>query len=191
MIYFNIVIVFFGDGAINTGGFHECLNMAALWKLPVVLVCENNGYAEFTPMSAHTVVKNVSDHAKPYRLPSQIVDGNDVLAVFEAVKNEAQHARKGKGPFLLECMTYRLRGHYVGDPEAYRAAEEVTEWKNKDPLRLFLNKLLKKKLIHSKDLLTIQEKAKLEIDSAEDFMRKSTSASLTSSLEYVYGQDGP
>ena len=187
----NIVIVFFGDGAINTGGFHECLNMAALWKLPVVLVCENICYAEFTPMSAHTVVKNVSDHAKPYRLPSQIVDGNDVLAVFEAVKNAAQHARKGKGPFLLECLTYRLRGHYVGDPEAYRAAEEVTEWQNKDPLRLFFNKLLKKKLIHSKDLQTLQEKAKLEIDAAVDFMRKSTSASLTSSLEYVYGQDGP
>ena len=88
-------------------------------------------------------------------------------------------------------MTYRLRGHYVGDPEAYRAAEEGTEWQNKDPLRLFFNKLLKKKLIHSKDLLMIQEKAKLEIDAAVDFMRESTSASLTSSLEYVYGQDGP
>ena len=183
-----IVIVFFGDGAINTGGFHECLNMAALWKLPVLLVCENNGYAEFTPMSEHTVVKNVSDHAKPYRLPSQIVNGNDVLAVFNAIKVAAQHARKGKGPFLIECLTYRLRGHYVGDPESYRDAKEVTEWRNQDPLRLFSNKLLKKKLIHSKDLVSIQKTANLKIDTAVNFMRESNPASLTSSLNYVYGK---
>src|SRR5262249_30654124 len=112
----NVVAVYFGDGATNTGTFHECLNMAALWKLPVVPVCENNGYAEFTPMSAHTVVAHVSDHAAPYRMPVQIVDGNDALAVLAAARAAVARARAGGGPTIVECETYRLRGHYVGDP---------------------------------------------------------------------------
>ena len=111
-----IVAVYFGDGASNTGGFHESLNIAALWKLPIVLVCENNGYAEFTPMAEHTVVEHVSAHCEPYGIPSHIVDGNDVHAVSEAEQDAVHRARSGGGPTMVECLTYRLRGHYVGDP---------------------------------------------------------------------------
>ena len=143
----NVVAVYFGDGASNTGSFHECLNMASLWKLPVVLVCENNGYAEFTPMSAHTVVSHVSVHGQPYGIPSQIVDGNDTLAVLEAARAAVARARDGGGPTIVECLTYRLRGHYVGDPAAYRKAEEVAEWRDKDPIRRFAGTLMDRKTV--------------------------------------------
>jgi len=99
-------------------------HMASLWKLPVMLVCENNGYAEFTPMSAHTVVSHVSDMAGRTALPSQIVDGNDTLAVLDAGRGAVTPAREGGGPTIVECLTYRLRGHYVGDPETYRKSRE-------------------------------------------------------------------
>src|SRR5262245_24033938 len=148
----NVVAVYFGDGASNTGSFHECLNMASLWKLPVVLVCENNGYAEFTPMSAHTVVSHVSVHGQPYGMPSQIVDGNDTLAVLEAARNAVARARERAGPTIVECLTYRLRGHYVGDPEAYRKAEEVAEWRDKDPIRRFAGLLVERGTVTPADV---------------------------------------
>jgi pyruvate dehydrogenase E1 component alpha subunit len=129
-----VVAVTFGDGASNTGGFHESLNIAALWQLPVVFVCENNGYAEFTPMAEHTVVERVSAHCEPYGMPSHVVDGNDVFAVMEAMADAVARARAGSGPTMVECLTYRLRGHYVGDPAQYRKADEVAEWRDKDPL---------------------------------------------------------
>ena len=130
-----VVAVYFGDGASNTGGFHESLNIASLWKLPVVLVCENNGYAEFTPLSAHTVVEHISVHGEPYGIPAQVVDGNDVSAVYEAARAAAARARDGGGPSFVECLTYRLRGHYVGDPDSYRQAQEMEEWRGRDPIR--------------------------------------------------------
>ena len=108
--------MYFGDGAANTGGFHESLNIASLWKLPVVLVCENNGYAEFTPMSEHTVVERLSEHCKPYGIPSHTVDGNDVFDVLAAMEDAVERARSGGGPTMVECLTYRLRGHYIGGP---------------------------------------------------------------------------
>src|SRR3954471_15486317 len=111
-----VTVVFFGDGAVQAGYFNESVNLATLWELPVILVCENNGFAEFTPRSAHTNVERVSDVVAPYGLERETVDGNDVLVVRDAFARFLDAARDGGGPFLLECLTHRLRGHYEGDP---------------------------------------------------------------------------
>ena len=129
-----VALVAFGDGAGQTGAFHESLNIASLWGLPVVLVCENNGYAEFTPLSAHTRIERLAPHAATYGIPARTVDGNDVLAVREAVAAAAEEARAGGGPRFIEALTYRLRGHYEGDPAKYRELAELADWRAKDPL---------------------------------------------------------
>jgi pyruvate dehydrogenase E1 component alpha subunit len=182
----HVVAVYFGDGATNTGSFHECLNMAALWKLPVVMVCENNGYAEFTPMSAHTVVESVSAHAKPYGMASQIVDGNDTLTVLEAARNAAARAREGEGPTIVECLTYRLRGHYVGDPASYRKADEVEEWRGKDPIRRFVGVLTERGIVSEKDMGTMQARARARVEDAVRFMEESPWPEATSVADFVY-----
>ena len=129
-----VAVVFFGDGAVQTGIFAESVNLATLWRLPVILVCENNGFAEFTPRSAHTNVERVSDVVAPYGLERETVDGNDVLAVHAAFGRFLAAARGGGGPFLLECLTHRLRGHYEGDPAHYRQALAADEWQALDPI---------------------------------------------------------
>lgn len=129
-----VVVVFFGDGAAQAGIFAETLNLASLWQVPVVFVCENNGFAEFTPRSAHTRVERVSDLAAPFRIAATTVDGNDVAEVYRSFAGALAEARAGRGPFLLECLTHRLSGHYVGDPGGYRAALEDEAWRAKDPI---------------------------------------------------------
>jgi TPP-dependent pyruvate/acetoin dehydrogenase alpha subunit len=128
-------VVFFGDGAVQAGHFNETVNLATLWGLPLILVCENNGFAEFTPRSAHTNVERVSDVVAPYELTRETVDGNDVAAVWEAFGRFLAVVRKGEGPLLLECLTHRLSGHYVGDPAQYREALADEEWQRKDPIQ--------------------------------------------------------
>ncbi len=132
-----VAVVFFGDGAVQSGHFNETVNLAALWKLPLILVCENNGFAEFTPRSAHTTVERVSDVVAPYEVERATVDGNDVVAVWEVFGRYVDAARLGTGPFLLECLTHRLRGHYEGDAGAYRQALAASEWQEKDPIARF------------------------------------------------------
>ena len=129
-----VAVVFFGDGAVQAGHFNETVNLAALWRLPLILVCENNGFAEFTPRSAHTVVERVSDVVAPYGIERETVDGNDVAAVWDAFGRFLASARTGRGPFLLECLTQRLRGHYEGDPGSYREAIAADDWQEKDPI---------------------------------------------------------
>jgi acetoin:2,6-dichlorophenolindophenol oxidoreductase subunit alpha len=129
-----VAVVFFGDGAVQGGIFVESVNLATLWGLPVVLVCENNGFAEFTPRSAHTNVERVSDVVAPYGLARETVDGNDFVAVRETFARFVAAARDGGGPALLECLTVRLRGHYEGDPQLYRAALAAEEWQKLDPI---------------------------------------------------------
>ena len=133
----SVSVVFFGDGAAQTGSFHESLNIASLWRLPLVMVCENNGWAEFTPLSAHTPVARLASHAETYEIPCATVDGNDVLAVREAVAEAVGRARSGDGPTFVECLTQRLRGHYEGDPGAYRELSALEEWHEKDPIARF------------------------------------------------------
>ena len=137
-----VSVAFFGDGAGQSGPFHESLNLAALWKLPVILVCENNGYVEFSPLSAHTVVERLADYASAYSIPAVTVDGGDVLAVREAVLQAVDTARAGRGPSFVEVLTHRLRGHYEGDPARYRTLSEREEWKRRDPVARFARQLL-------------------------------------------------
>ncbi|HEY7693319.1 MAG TPA: pyruvate dehydrogenase complex E1 component subunit beta [Gaiellaceae bacterium] len=129
-----VAVVFFGDGAVQGGIFVESVNLAALWRLPAILVCENNGFAEFTPRSAHTPVERVTDWVAPWGIERETVDGNDVLAVRESFGRFLAAARGGEGPFLLECLTHRLRGHYEGDPQLYREALAAEEWQELDPI---------------------------------------------------------
>jgi TPP-dependent pyruvate/acetoin dehydrogenase alpha subunit len=132
-----IVACFYGDGASNEGACHEAMNIAALWRLPLLFVCENNGYAEMTPQSAHAPIQNLAIRAAGYGMPGETVDGNDVLAVRAVAEVAAERARDGGGPTLIECKTYRVRGHFEGDPQRYKPAGEGAEWKKRDPIDLF------------------------------------------------------
>ena len=133
-----LAVCVFGDGAGQAGGFHESPNLASLWNLPLLLVCENNGYAEFSPLSAHTKVERLARHAATYGIEAATIDGNDVQAVRQAAEEAVGGIRAGHGPFFLECLTYRLRGHYEGDPGKYRELSELAEWREKDPIARFV-----------------------------------------------------
>jgi len=130
----HVTVVFFGDGAVQAGHFAETVNLAALWELPLVFVCENNGFAEFTPRSAHTKVARVVDVVAPYDFERSVVEGADVEAIWTAFGEYLRQARRGSGPFLLECMTHRRRGHYEGDQQGYRDALADAEWAKLDPI---------------------------------------------------------
>ncbi len=164
-----IAVVFFGDGAGQAGPFHESLNIASLWQLPVIFVCENNGYAEFTPLSAHTKVERLAEHAKTYAIPSRTVDGNDLLAVRAAMKSAVAHARSGKGPSFVECLTHRMRGHYEGDPAKYRELSQLAEWKKKDPIARFARALKNKKAITDQEIEKIEREARELVEKAAEF----------------------
>jgi acetoin:2,6-dichlorophenolindophenol oxidoreductase subunit alpha len=132
----DVAAVFFGEGAVAQGIFHESLNISALWRLPVIFVCENNGYAEMTAASVHLSNTDVASFAEPYGIPAETVDGNDVLTVRAAALRAVERARTGGGPGLMQALTYRSRGHYQGDPQVYRSREEVEQWRARDPLAL-------------------------------------------------------
>ena len=137
-----VAVAFFGDGATNQAYFHECLNMATVLALPAVFVCENNLYAEFTPMAAATAGADIAGRGRAYGMPAAVVDGNDVWAVHAAAQQAVDRARGGGGPTLLECKTYRHYGHSKGDPAPYRTGEELEQWKARDPLKLARERLL-------------------------------------------------
>jgi pyruvate dehydrogenase E1 component alpha subunit len=164
-----IAAVFFGDGAGQVGAFHESLNIASLWKLPVIFVCENNGYAEFTPLSAHTLVSRLADHARTYGMSNVTIDGNDVLAVREAIREAARRARSGEGPAFVECLTYRLRGHYEGDPAKYRELSEVAEWKARDPVARFARALTEQGIASHEEIAQAELRARASVLEAARF----------------------
>ena len=161
-----VAVAFFGDGAGQTGVFHESLNIAALWHLPVVFVCENNGYAEFTPLSAHTVVERLADHAETYRIPCVTVDGNDVVITGNALSEAVAKVRSESGPYFVECLTYRLRGHYEGDQAKYRQLSELENWKTRDPIQRFETMLRDNLRVAEKRLRRIETKARKSVDEA-------------------------
>lgn len=163
------VVVFFGDGAVQAGIFAESVNLASLWRLPVLLVCENNGFAEFTPRSAHTRVERVSEVVAPYEIAAATVDGNDVAAVHRAFQAALVRARAGEGPFLLECLTHRLSGHYVGDPGGYRAALEDEEWQAKDPIRRLVRAAAAAGLFDEAAAAEAERQARDEVEAAVAF----------------------
>jgi pyruvate dehydrogenase E1 component alpha subunit len=168
-----VAVCFFGDGASNRGTFHEALNMAAAWRLPVVFLCENNEWASTTPYRTTTSVADISARACGYGIPGAIVNGNDVFAVYKAAKTAIDHARAGNGPYLLEAKTYRIRGHYVGDPERYRTKAEVQERFDKsDPLKLFAKTVTGKQWLTEEDLESIRAEAAGTIEKAVGEGRK-------------------
>lgn len=164
-----VAMVFFGDGAGQAGAFHESLNIASLWRLPVIFVCENNGYAEFTPLAAHTKVERLARYAETYEIPATTVDGNDLLAVRDGVETAIEKCRAGNGPAFVECLTHRMRGHYEGDPAKYRELSQVSEWKKKDPIARFTRLLIKKRLLGAEKLQTIEDEARARIEKAAEF----------------------
>jgi TPP-dependent pyruvate/acetoin dehydrogenase alpha subunit len=160
-----VAVCFFGDGATNQAYFHECLNMAAVMKLPVVFVCENNLYAEFTPMADATAGANIAGRAQGYGMPSAVVDGNDVWAVSTAATDAVVRARAGNGPTLLECKTYRHYGHSKSDPAPYRKQEEVEEWLERDPLGLARHRLLREEITEAQ-ITAAEQTVTAQIDRA-------------------------
>ncbi len=169
----NVTAVFFGEGATGTGAFHESFNMAATLKLPVIFVCSINLYAQMTHKSVHIAVENVADRAAGYGAPGVTIDGNDVELVYSEVAKAVKHARDGKGPYLIECKTYRHHGHFEGDPCNYRPEGELEKWLKKDPIVLYEKKLKKEGVLDVKAMQTIREATQKEIDEAVAFARKS------------------
>jgi TPP-dependent pyruvate/acetoin dehydrogenase alpha subunit len=168
-----LAVVFFGDGAGQSGPFHESLNIASLWQLPVIFICENNGYAEFTPLSAHTKIERLAQHAKTYGIPASTVDGNDLFAVRDAMTKAVEKCRVGKGPVFVECLTHRMRGHYEGDPAKYRELSQLAEWKKKDPIARVARALKTKQAITDKELAAIESNARALVEKAAEFSMSS------------------
>jgi acetoin:2,6-dichlorophenolindophenol oxidoreductase subunit alpha len=142
-----VAVCFFGDGASNQGTFHESLNLSALWKLPVLFVCENNLYALSTPVREAVAVEKISDRAKAYGIPGMTIDGNDVLEVYAKTREAVERAKRGEGPTLLDCVTYRIFGHFTGDPGrgvTYRPKEEMEQWLQRCPIKRFKEYLFQK-----------------------------------------------
>jgi len=181
-----VVACFFGDGASNQGTFHEAINMAATWKLPAIFVCENNLYAMGTRQSIVMNIENISDRAAAYGIPGVIVDGNDVLAVYEATLKAVERARKGEGPTLIECKTYRLKGHSRVDPAKYRPKKEVEEWLTKDPIKRLKTRLLETKALTETEIHQIEKEAQTKIEEAVKFATESPFPAPEDALEDVY-----
>lgn len=151
-----VSVAFFGDGASNQGQFHEAMNLAAIWKLPVIFVCENNGYGEATPMEFVTSVVDIAERARGYAMNAVIADGMDFFDVYEKAGLAIARARAGHGPTLLECKTYRFMGHYVGDNMAYRSKQEMESWKQRrDPLELFESHVREADLVDAESLRAV------------------------------------
>lgn len=163
-----ILLSYFGDGASNEGEFHESLNMASIWKLPVVFICDNNQYGMSMHVSRSMNIDQISKRASGYGIPGVTVDGNDVLAVYEAVEIAVAYARSGEGPSLVDCHSYRWRGHSKSDRNLYRSPEEINEWKHKCPIRRFKNVLVDAKVMSQDEVEEIDQFAKATIDAAAE-----------------------
>lgn len=182
----DVTVCFFGDGASNQGTTQEALNLASAWKLPVVFVNENNGYGISCPQCKSMAVTDIADRAAAYDMPGVVVDGNDILAVYEAVGEAMKRARRGEGPTLVECKTYRWRGHFEGDACSYRCVEELNEWMAKDPIPRFEEKLIESGMVSSQELEAIKAAVKKELDAALEFAQSSPLPELSALLEDVY-----
>ncbi|NOX96948.1 MAG: pyruvate dehydrogenase (acetyl-transferring) E1 component subunit alpha [Nitrospirae bacterium] len=164
-----VVLCFFGDGASNTGGFHESLNMASVWKLPVIYICENNLYGMSVSVKRALSVTDIAVRAVSYNMPGEIVDGMNVLEVKEVVAKAVRRARKGDGPSLIECKTYRYYGHSRSDPRVYRTREEEAEWKKKDPVESFKKKLLEEDVVTEEEIDNLEESIQQEVNEATEY----------------------
>jgi TPP-dependent pyruvate/acetoin dehydrogenase alpha subunit len=181
-----VVAAFFGDGASNTGSFHESVNLAAVWKLPVLFVCENNLFGMFTPMCDCTPIKDIALRAQGYGIPGVIVDGNDVLAVYAAAAEAVERGRAGLGPTLIECKTYRHIGHFVGDNDLYRSAEETERWKQRDPIPRCRQILMERGVLDETKERQILAEIEREAEDAVEFAVSSPEPELAEILRDVY-----
>lgn len=185
-----VAATFFGDGASNEGSFHEAANMAALYKLPCLFVCENNGFGEYTSQKRHQAIRDVADRAAGYGMPGVIVDGMDVIAVYEAAGEAVERARRGEGPTLLECKTYRYYDHVGvrGMGIAYRSDEEVEEWKQRDAIRLLEDRMAEQGVLSVEDAAAVHERVRQEALEAIEWAEASPFPSVDNLLDDVYYQ---
>jgi TPP-dependent pyruvate/acetoin dehydrogenase alpha subunit len=181
-----VALSFFGDGAVNEGAFHEAANLAGLWKLPAIFFCENNLYGEGTPQSKQAPVADLAVRAAGYGFPGVIVDGQDVLAVYQAVRQAADRARAGEGPTFVEAKTYRYRGHYEGDPQVYRLPGEMEEWRARDPIPAFRRRLLDADLFDEAALNEIETDVQALLDRAVSFAQAAPVPQSAEALQGVY-----
>jgi len=184
----NLCICYMGDGAVRQGALHEAFNMAMTWKIPVIFVVENNGYAMGTSVSRTSNVRELYTLAEAYDMPSEPVDAMDVESVHEAVSRAAERARKGDGPTFLEFKTYRYRGHSMSDPQKYRTKEEVAEWKQRDPIELIKDRMLTNNVVTEEELAAIDAKIKVAVDESVQFAEESPWPKPEEAFEDIYVQ---
>lgn len=184
-----VSVCFFGDDASNNGTFHESLNLASLHKLPIIFVCENNGYGISVSQVKHQCITDIAIRATSYDMPGVIVDGNKVIEVYEATMKAVRRARAGEGPTLIECKTYRWRGHHEGDPNQggrYRTKKEIEAWKKKDPIKWLADKMVADKAVTKKKLAALEKEILGEIDQAVAYANESAFPALEELYEDVY-----
>jgi len=182
-----VAVSFFGDGAVNNCAFHEGVNLAAIWNLPVVFVCENNLYATETPFAKVTRNTDVASRGAAYGIPGTSVDGNDVIAVYQAAGQAIDVARSGGGPTLIECRTYRPLGHFEGDPGiGYRTKEEIAEWKKRDPINVLRERILADRLATAEILDGIWSDVEVEVEAAYQYAKSGPDADPSSVMDFVY-----
>ncbi|MCW5853629.1 MAG: pyruvate dehydrogenase (acetyl-transferring) E1 component subunit alpha [Anaerolineae bacterium] len=181
-----IAAVIMGDGTTPNGYFHESLNFAKLWNVPIVFIVENNQYGMGTALHVHSAVTAMTDKTCAYDIPSERVDGMDVMAVYEAMSRAAEHARSGEGPYFLELATYRFRGHSMADPQRYRDKEEVSEWMHRDPITAFRSKLIEEGALSERTARKIEEDVKAEVEEAVRFAEASPTPPIEALFENIY-----
>lgn len=182
----NVIVCFFGDGASNIGGFHESLNMASIWGLPVIFFCENNLYGISGHAKDTLNIRDISERAKSYGIPGVTVDGNNIFEVYAATKEARERAVAGKGPTLLESKTYRWLGHWHADPCRYRTDDEVEEWKKKCPIKFFKKHFVDEGIFTEDQLNEMEEKIKTEIEETEQYTLSSPEPDPEEALEDIY-----
>jgi pyruvate dehydrogenase E1 component alpha subunit len=181
-----VVVCFFGDGAVNEGAFHESLNLAKIWNLPVIFICENNRYGMGTAHTRVTAEPNIAAHADSYHMPGHQADGMDVQAMFDVVGQAVRRARQGRGPTLVEALTYRLRGHSMADPLKYRTREEESVWQARDPLESFPKRLIAEQKATPADLERIRQEVEREVEAAIAFAESSPQPDVRTLMDHIY-----
>ncbi len=184
----NIAACFFGDGAVNTGAFHEALNLIALWKLPVLLFCENNQYAMSTPVERAVSSPSIAERGRSYGMETVVVNGNDVVSVYVATRAAAERARGESQPVFLECKTYKMKGHGVYDKGDYRPKDEVAKWLERDPIVTFQKRLLERKLLTQTEINNADAMARQEVEDAVAFATEGSPLPFEDLKKYVYAE---
>ncbi len=183
-----VTCCFFGDGAVAEGDFHESMNLASLWKLPVLFICENNLYAMGTALCYTQASPDIAAKAANYGIPGLVVDGMDVVAIEEAARTAAGHLRQGNGPYFLECRTYRFRPHSMFDTELYRTREEVEQWKKRDPINLMVQRLRDAGLFSDQDLVELENSVSAEVEAAVAFAEAGSLEPVEDLTRFVYSE---